>query len=155
MVDERIDLGTSRRPVATVPQGGGLLDERNVGANIALGLPRRQRNRRAGAALVAEMFDLVGLDTPVANRRPAELSVSERQRTALARALVAQPTVLLLDEPFYAFDPTTQAGFRTELRHLLSQTDTATVLVSHHESDIAELADEHHRMVGGRLEPAQ
>ena len=73
----------------------------------------------------------------------------------MARALVARPAVLLLDEPFYAFDPTTQAGFRTELRHVLQQTDTATVLVSHHESDIAELADEHHRMSVDALELAQ
>lgn len=155
MADDRIDLGTERRPVAAVPQGGGLRDERNVGANIALGLPRRIRSRLEGAARVAEMFDLVGLDTPLADRFPPQLSVSERQRVALARALVARPAVLLLDEPFYAFDPTTQARFRTELRHVLQQHTMATVLVSHHESDVAELADRHHRLVDGRLTPAR
>ncbi len=154
VADEHVDLGTERRPVAAVPQGGGLRDERNVGANIALGLPRRLRSRREGAARVAEMFDLVGLDTPVADRLPPQLSVSERQRVALARALVSRPAVLLLDEPFYAFDPATRARFRTELRQLLKQTDVATVLVSHHESDVAELADQHLRLVDGRLAPA-
>ena len=105
MADDDIDLGTSRRPVASVPQGARLVDDHMVGTNIALGLPRRERNRRTGAARVAEMFDLVGLSTALADRRPPQLSVGERQRVALARALVGGPDLLLLDEPFYALDP--------------------------------------------------
>ena len=151
--DDLTDLEPSRRRVAAVPQGGGLLEDRNVGANIALGLPRKVRNSRPGAHRVAEMFDLVGLSDDTAGRRPAQLSISERQRVALARSLVDRPAVLLLDEPFYAFDPSTRHRFRAELELLLHRTATSTVLVTHDDSDVNELADQHHRLVDGRLRP--
>lgn len=154
MADDRIDLGTERRPIASVPQGARLMDEHLVATNVALGLPRRERSKRTGAARVAEMFDLVGLPTAVADRRPQELSVSERQRVALARALVGRPDLLLLDEPFSAFDPATRERLRGELRLVLAAARTATVLVSHHDSDVADLADRRWRLHEGRLLPA-
>lgn len=139
------------KPVASVPQGGGLLAARTVSAIIALALPRKIRNSRAGAARVAEVFDLVGLADAVAGRRPEQLATSERQRVALARALVVRPTVVLLDEPFYAFDAATRARFRTELGTMLRRAGTASVLVSHHAGDVTELADRHFRLENGRL----
>ena len=151
--DDATDLEPSHRRVAAVPQGGGLLDDRNIGANIALGLPRKVRNSRVGAHRVAEMFDLVGLPDDLAGRRPAQLSISERQRVALARSLVDRPSVLLLDEPFYAFDPSTRHRFRAELALLLHRTATSTVLVTHDDNDVTELADHHLRLVDGRLQP--
>ncbi len=153
MADDRIDLGTSRRPIASVPQGARLLDDRLVGTNIASALPRGERTKRTAAARVAEMFDLVGLPTALADRRPPELSPSERQRVALARALVGRPALLLLDEPFSAFDPATRTRLRGELRTVLAAARTATVLVSHHDSDVADLADRRLRLHAGRLVP--
>lgn len=153
MADDNIDLGTSRRPVASVPQGARLVDDRLVGTNIALGLPSGERKQRTGAARVAEMFDLVKLSTAVADRRPPELSVGERQRVALARALVGRPDLLLLDEPFYALDPVTRTQLRTDLCTVLAATRTATVLVSHHDSDVADLAGRRWRLQDGRLVP--
>ena len=153
MADDRIDLGTSRRPIAAVPQGARLLDEHQVAANIRLGLPSRERSKRSGAARVAEMFDLVGLPTPLADRRPSELSVSERQRVLLACALVARPELLLLDEPFFAFDPATRARLSPELRVVLRSAGIGTLLVSHHDSDVADLADRRWRLQDGRLVP--
>lgn len=151
MLDDRIDLGTTKRPVASVAQGAPLLEDRNVSTNVAFGLPRRERNRRIGAARVAEMFDLLEMPTALADRRPAELSVSERQRVAVACALVGGPALMLLDEPFYAFDPQTRARIRAELGRVLRAAGTATVLVSHHASDLAELADRRFRLHDGRL----
>lgn len=153
VADEQIDLGTSRRPVASVPQGARLLDHRQVGTNVALGLPRQLRSGRRGAGRVAEMFDLVGLAIPLADRRPPELSISERHRVLLAQALVGHPELLLLDEPFFAFDPATRGRLRTEMREVLRAAGTATVLVSHHDSDVAELADRRFRLQDGRLVP--
>ena len=152
MLDDRIDLGTTKRPVASVAQGAPLLEDRNVSTNVAFGLPRRERNRRTGAARVAEMFDLLEMPTALADRRPAELSVSERQRVAVACALVGGPALMLLDEPFYAFDPQTRARIRAELGRVLRAAGTATVLVSHHASDLAELADRRFRLHDGRLQ---
>lgn len=151
MADDRIDLGTTRRPIAAVPQGARLVDHQLVAHNIMLGLPRRERTKRTGAARVAEMFDLVGLPTPLADRRPPELSIGERHRVLLARALVARPELLLLDEPFFAFDPATRARLRPELRAVLRAAGTGTLLVSHHDSDVAELADRRWRLQDGRL----
>lgn len=153
MADDRVDLGPLRRPIASVAQGAPLLEDRNVGENIASGLPRKERNRRTGALRVAEMFDLLDLATPLADRRPPELSVSERQRVAVARALIGRPALVLLDEPFYAFDPQTRDRIRGELGRVLRATSTATVLVSHHANDPAELADRQLRLRDGRLSP--
>lgn len=154
VADPTTDVPADRRPVAGVPQGGGLLDDRNVGANLALVLPRRVRSSRKGARQVADMLDLVGLATSMADRRASQLSIGERQRVALGRALIRQPAVLLLDEPFFAFDPGTRARFRDDLHRLLGETDTATVVVSHDAADLVGLADRHYRLVAGRLEPA-
>jgi iron(III) transport system ATP-binding protein len=153
MVDDRTDVPASRRPIASVPQGATLLDDRQVGTNIVLALPRRERTKHASAARVAQMFDLVGLPTALADRRPPELSISERQRVLLARALVGWPDLLLLDEPFFAFDPSTRARLRPELRQVLHAAGVGTVLVSHHASDIAEVVDRRWRLHEGRLVP--
>jgi iron(III) transport system ATP-binding protein len=151
VADEYTDLPPKRRPIAWIHQAVELDHKHLVGTNIALGLPRSERRRPSGAARVAQMFDLVGLPTPVADRKPSELSTSERQRVALARALVAAPAILLLDEPFSTFDPATRRRLRTELGDILRAAGVATVLVSHHASDLSELADHLWYLQDGRL----
>ena len=151
-----IDLGndqaTGRR---RCPKALALLDDRKVGTNVALGLPAPGA-QPAHAGRPEWPRCSISSDCrprwPIVDR--AELSVSERQRVALARALVGGPALLLLDEPFYAFDPADpRAPPRRACGRVLAAAGTATVLVSHHDSDVAELADRRWRLHDGRLVP--
>src|SRR6202011_1828926 len=108
----------------------------NVSANVAtvprlLGWPREQVRRR-----VAEVLDLVGLPEGEFGRRmPAELSGGQRQRVGVARALAADPDLLLMDEPFGALDPGTREAIHDEFLRLQAQLRKTVVLVTH---DIVE-----------------
>jgi ABC-type Fe3+/spermidine/putrescine transport system ATPase subunit len=84
-------------------------------------------------------------------RRPTELSGGQQQRVALARAIVAEPNLLLLDEPLSALDPDTRAGVRSELATLLRGLGMTTVLVTHDRDDAFELADRVAVLLDGRI----
>jgi iron(III) transport system ATP-binding protein len=153
LTDDRIDLPPDERGVALVPQGGGLLPDHNVGANIALIMPKRERNSRRGAARVAGLFDLLRLPDALADRRPHEISVGERQRVALARGLIARPELLLLDEPFFALDAAARHELRTDLVAVLRESGTTAVVVTHDEEEAVGLGDAIWRLTGGVLVP--
>jgi osmoprotectant transport system ATP-binding protein len=125
-----------RRSIGYVIQEGGLLPHRDVSANVAtvprlLGWPR-DRIRRC----VAEVLDLVGLpETKFGRRMPAELSGGQRQRVGVARALAADPDLLLMDEPFGALDPGTREALQDEFLRLNERLHKTVVIVTH---DIAE-----------------
>jgi iron(III) transport system ATP-binding protein len=147
----RTSVRSDRRPVAYVaPQGGGLLAQRTVSANLALALPRSERNRRSGAAQVSEVFDLLRMPDELAGRIPGQLSLADRQRVAVARALLSRPRLLLLDEPFVALDAGTRRGLRAGLGALLRERGLTTVLVTH-DDEVAELAGTVWRLAAGAL----
>jgi osmoprotectant transport system ATP-binding protein len=102
--------------------------ERNVGMALELaGQTPAQRQPR-----VAEVLALAGLDfAEFRARYPWELSGGQRQRVGLARALAADPSVLLMDEPFGALDPITRAEMQTMLRDLLARVGKTVLLVTH------------------------
>jgi molybdate transport system ATP-binding protein len=133
-------LPAHRRPLGVVFQDALLFPHLSVGHNVEFGLSTRGVGRTARQQAAAEWLARVGLDG-LAARRPAELSGGQAQRAALARALVGEPAVLLLDEPLSALDARTRLEVRAELRRHLADFAGSTVLVTHDPVDAMALAD--------------
>jgi NitT/TauT family transport system ATP-binding protein len=130
-----------RRDVAMVFQEDSTLHWRTVLSNVAFGLeiagvPRREREARA-----AEVIKLVGL-ADFAHRRPRELSGGMRQRVAVARALLMDPRILLMDEPFGALDQQTRAFIGRELLRIWDESGTSVLFVTHDIQEAVYLSDE-------------
>ena len=141
-----------RRRIGYVPQDGGLIPHWRIERNVEL-VPRLlgwDRDRRQ--ARMREMLELVGLrpDTH-AGRYPAELSGGQRQRVAFARALAADPPVILLDEPFGALDALTRLELHRQFLDLKKALGKTTLLVTHDLAEAFRLADRIGVMRAGRL----
>ncbi len=125
-----IDPIVLRRRIGYVPQDGGLLPHWRVQRNVELVL--RLRGETNVASRARDALALVGLDPArFAERWPRELSGGQRQRVAIARALAAEPTVLLLDEPFGALDAITRAELQDAFGALRERLGVTTVFVTH------------------------
>ena len=137
------DAVALRRRMGYVIQETGLFPhftvERNIGIVLeAEGCSRPQRRDRA-----SELLRQVGLDPAgFAHRYPHQLSGGQRQRVGLARALAAEPKILLMDEPFGALDPLTRAEMQDMLRGLLRSVRTTVLLVTHDLDEALYLADQ-------------
>jgi osmoprotectant transport system ATP-binding protein len=131
-----------RRGIGYVIQETGLFPhftvERNVGLVLeAEGKPRVERERRS-----RDLLETVGLDPDqFARRYPHQLSGGQRQRVGLARALAAEPEILLMDEPFGALDPLTRAEMQDMLRDLLARLKKTVLLVTHDLDEALYLGD--------------
>jgi osmoprotectant transport system ATP-binding protein len=143
-----------RRRIGYVIQNVGLFPHQTVGANVGtvprlLGWPRRRISER-----VDELLELVGLDPGrYARRYPHELSGGQRQRVGVARALAADPVVLLMDEPFSAVDPIARTRLQEEFLRLQSEVRKTIVLVTHDLDEAVRLGDRIAVLSqGGRLE---
>ncbi|MCE6999280.1 ATP-binding cassette domain-containing protein [Saccharothrix sp. S26] len=135
LVDGRDVLGvdppTLRRGIGYVIQQAGLFPHRTVLDNVATvplltGWTRRKARQRA-----AELLELVGLPAELGRRYPVQLSGGQQQRVGVARALAADPPVLLMDEPFSAVDPVVREGLQDELLRLQAELDKTIVFVTH------------------------
>ena len=140
-----------RRPVNMVFQSYALFPHLSVADNVAFGLRRRKVpdpdvRRRVGAAL--ELVRLQGYD----RRRPDQLSGGQQQRIALARALVCEPTVLLLDEPLGALDLKLRRRLQVELKRIQIEVGITFVYVTHDQEEALALSDRIAVMNGGRVE---
>jgi spermidine/putrescine transport system ATP-binding protein len=127
------------RNVSTVFQNYALFPHLTARANIEFGLKRHRApdiERR-----VRDALSLVGL-TGKEDRRPAQLSGGERQRVALARSLVLEPDVLLLDEPLAALDPKLRKQMRLELKALQRQAGITFLLVTHDQEEALSMSDQ-------------
>ena len=137
------------RNVSTVFQSYALFPHLTARQNIEFGLKRRRA--REIARRVGEVLSLVSLKGKEASR-PAQLSGGERQRVALARSLVVQPDVLLLDEPLAALDPKLRQQMRLELKAMQRRVGITFLLVTHDQEEALSLSDQLAVMSAGRIE---
>ena len=130
------------RRVGWVPQEALLFPHLSVRENLSYTEPASSEVDKVSALLsISDLLD----------RRPRFLSGGERQRVALGRALLSNPRLLLLDEPFSALDRPLRLEIATAVREYAKATDTPLVLVSHDEADAELLADQSWTLVAGRL----
>ena len=141
-----------RRHTGYVIQEGGLFPHFTVEQNVAL-VPRLERWDEARVTnRVNELLALVGLDAEkFAERYPGELSGGQRQRVGVARALAAEPTLLLLDEPFGALDPLTRASLQKEFADLTRRLGKTAIFVTHDVREALLLGSRVGLMAAGRL----
>lgn len=137
--DSKQWVAAEDRTCAVVFQDLRLFPHMNVISNVAYGLRAHGVNKDEAHSRSIAVLARVGLSS-FETRRPNELSGGERQRVALARALVAEPRVLLLDEPLSAVDVASRAALRELLPEVLGSFAGATVLVTHDLGDVEALA---------------
>jgi osmoprotectant transport system ATP-binding protein len=139
---QQVDVNDLRRGIGYVIQQVGLFPHQTVSANVAT-VPRLLGwDRARTAARVEELLTLVGLDPATfADRYPHQLSGGQRQRVGVARALGADPPVLLMDEPFGAIDPVTRSRLQDEFRALQARLRKTVVFVTHDIDEAVKLGD--------------
>ncbi|MFC9278969.1 ABC transporter ATP-binding protein [Streptomyces collinus] len=124
-------VDTLRRSMGYVIQNAGLFQHRTIVDNIAT-VPRLLGwGKQKARARAAELMERVGLDSALAKRYPYQLSGGQQQRVGVARALAADPPVLLMDEPFSAVDPVVRKGLQDELLRLQDELGKTIVFVTH------------------------
>jgi iron(III) transport system ATP-binding protein len=139
------------RNVGMVFQSYALWPHMTVAKNVAFGLERRKFSRAEIAKKVRDALDLVDL-APFADRRPAQLSGGQQQRVALARTLVIEPEVLLLDEPLSNLDAKLRVDMRAELRQLQRKLGITAIYVTHDQEEANAIADRIAVLDQGRIQ---
>jgi sulfate transport system ATP-binding protein len=149
--EDATGLPPQQRGVGFVFQHYAAFKHMSVHDNVAFALKIRKRPRGEIRDRVGELLRLVQLEG-LARRYPSQLSGGQRQRMALARALAAEPRVLLLDEPFGALDARVRKELRAWLRRLHEEVAVTTVLVTHDQEEAMDVADRVAVMNEGRVE---
>lgn len=142
-----------RRNIGYVIQGIGLFPHMTVKANIAyvpnlLNRRDKERTRRA----VERLIRVVGLETEMLDRYPSELSGGQRQRVGIARALAANPEILLMDEPFGAVDEITRQLLQNEIARIHQELGVTIVFITHDIKEALKLGSRVLVMDQGRIE---
>ena len=137
-----LDVAELRRSIGYVIQHAGLFPHRTVLDNVTtvprlLGTDRRSARQRG-----LELMERVGLDVSLAKRYPAELSGGQQQRVGVARALAADPPVMLMDEPFSAVDPVVREQLQNEFLRLQSDLGKTILFVTHDIDEAIKLGDQ-------------
>lgn len=141
----------NRRPVNMVFQHLALFPMMTVGENIAYGLERRGVKGGAAKARVTDMLRRVGLPGSE-DKRIDQLSGGQKQRVAIARSLVLEPALLLLDEPLGALDLKLREHMKVELKQLQAEVGTTFVYITHDQSEALVMSDQVAVMNHGRFE---
>ena len=146
------DVIRLRRHIGYAIQDVGLFPHYTVQQNVAL-IPKLEKwQPKRTAERVAAVLQMVGLPpTEYSHRYPDQLSGGQRQRVGLARALAADPPILLMDEPFGALDPITRLGLQKEFKQLQQKLDKTVVFVTHDVGEALTLGDRIALMDAGKL----
>jgi iron(III) transport system ATP-binding protein len=147
---DRIDVATRKRHIGMVFQSYALWPNLSVFENVAFPLREQRVSRATIRARVTAGLELVGC-APLGQRYPHELSGGQQQRVALARALVAEPRLLLLDEPLSNLDAGLRVRMRGEIRRVQQRTEQTMVHVTHDQGEALALADRLVVMRSGRV----
>ena len=146
-----VTLPPNKRPTAMVFQKYTLWPHMRVWDNVAFGLKLRRQSRAEIEKKVGGALEMVGLPE-TARRYPSQLSGGEQQRIALARALVLEPKVLLLDEPLSNLDARLRVRMREEIKRIQRRTGITSVFVTHDQEEALSIADRIAVMSKGVLE---
>jgi osmoprotectant transport system ATP-binding protein len=148
-----------RLGIGYVIQHAGLMPHQRVIDNVATVPVLKGQSRRAARNAAYEVLERVGLESRLATRYPAQLSGGEQQRVGVARALAADPPILLMDEPFSAVDPVVRHELQNEILRLQSELQKTIVFVTHDIDEALRLGERVAVFKGGSLqqydEPAQ
>ncbi|RZI65405.1 ABC transporter ATP-binding protein [Variovorax guangxiensis] len=147
------DLPPAQRGIAMVFQNYALFPHLSVADNITFGLSVRKVPAAESAKRLRNAAELLGLSSLLA-RRPGQLSGGQQQRVALGRALVAQATVCLMDEPLSNLDAQLRQDMRRELRELQQKLGLTVVYVTHDQTEAMSMADQVVLLNQGRVEQA-
>jgi ABC-type Fe3+/spermidine/putrescine transport system ATPase subunit len=145
------DLPPNKRDTATVFQNWALFPHKTIFDNIAFGLRMRKADRNKIKKKVSEYLELVRLQG-YENRMPAQLSGGEQQRIALARALIVEPAVLLLDEPLSNLDLALRQQMRVEIKDIINKVHVTSIFVTHDQTEALGMADRIMVMSRGKIE---
>lgn len=149
--EEVIHLPPERRPTGMVFQSHALWSHMNVFRNIAFGLRLRRLPKEEIRQRVESVLDLVGL-VGYGARQTHQLSGGQQQRVALARSLVLEPKILLLDEPFASLDQHLRERLREEVRDIQQRVKITTLFVTHGQDEALSMADRIVVMRDGKIE---
>lgn len=152
LVDSKrgIELPPEQRGIGYVPQGYGLFPHLRAVDNVAFGLACRGVDKPARRQRAAQLLERLGC-SQLAGRLPRGLSGGERQKIALARALIVEPDLLLLDEPLSALDATSRRVMRAFLVEHLAKREKPAIVVTHDLRDVFALGSEVVVLEGGKI----
>lgn len=149
--NDMTDVPPNRRPVNLVFQNLALFPMMNVAENIAFGLKRQKKSKAEIATKVDSILERVGL-TGYADKEISQLSGGQQQRIAIARSLVLDPSILLLDEPLGALDLKLREQMKIELKKLQAEVGTTFIYITHDQSEALVMSDRVAVMNQGRFE---
>ena len=137
----KVDPVKLRLGIGYVIQSAGLMPHQRVIDNVATVPVLRGQSRRAARKSAYEVLERVGLDPRLGGRYPAQLSGGQQQRVGVARALAADPPILLMDEPFSAVDPVVRDDLQAEMLRLQAELNKTIIFVTHDIDEAVKLGD--------------
>lgn len=146
-----LETAVHRRNIGLLFQNYALFPHMTVAENVAFGLKMRGMSRSDYSDRVSKALEMVQLNR-YHDRLPAQLSGGQQQRVSLARALVIEPDMLLLDEPLGALDKSLRESMQQEIRQLQQRLGLTTIMVTHDQDEALTMADKIAVMQGGKLE---